>query len=80
MTPATLDKELDTYRSHKAELVGSSENKFVLIHGDEIVGTFDTPGDAIQEGYGKFGNVPFLVKRIEQVESPMNFTNNLLGV
>ena len=79
MTPATLDKELDTYRSHKAELVGSSENMFVLIHGDEIVGTYDTLGDAIREGYRQFGNVPFLAKRVEQIESPINFANSLLG-
>ncbi len=80
VTATTLEKELETYRSKKADLVASSEGKFVLIFGDDVVGTFDTHADAIQEGYQKFGNVPFLAKRIEQIESPVNFANNLLGI
>jgi hypothetical protein len=73
-----LKKEIETYNAHKAELVGQSKGKFVLIKDDRIVGVFDTEIDAIHQGYERFGNVPFLVKQIVQVEVPLNFTSNLI--
>ena len=69
-----LEKELATYESKKAELE-SEAGKFVLIHGDEIVGTFDSYADAIQEGYQQYGvREPFLVKRIEIPETVQTIT------
>ena len=62
-----LEKELDTYKNKLTELA-SSEGKFVLIHGDQVAGIFDTYADAIKEGYEKFGLDPFLVKQIQAVE------------
>ncbi|MCX6841916.1 MAG: hypothetical protein NTX53_06535 [candidate division WOR-3 bacterium] len=73
-----LKKEIETYNAHKAELVGQSKGKYVLIKDDHIVGVFDTEMDAIHQGYERFGNVPFLVKQIVQVEVPLNFTSNLI--
>jgi hypothetical protein len=29
--------------------------------------------DAIADGYRRFGNVPFLVKQVVEVETPINF-------
>jgi hypothetical protein len=39
-----------------------------LIHGGEVVGTFDTYADALTEGYKLFKLEPFLVKQIQAVE------------
>ncbi len=78
--PGVLDQELTTFEQHRSELVGRSEGKFVLIHGGEVAGVFDTEQDAITQGYQKFGNVPFLVKQILKVETPQNFVSNLLAV
>lgn len=64
-----LEKELQTYRAKLPELRAKEQGKFVLIHGDEVVDLFATYDDAIKEGYQKFGLEPFLVKRIEAVES-----------
>ena len=36
--------------------------------------------DAITEGYRQFGNVPFLVKQVQKIETPQNLVSNLLGV
>lgn len=62
-----LETELATYHDKLAELK-SEEGKFVLISGDEIVGTYTSSEDAIKVGYAKFGLAPFLVKQIQAVE------------
>ncbi len=75
-----LQTELKTYERHRDELLGKSEGKYVLVHGTEIAGVFDSKQDAIEQGYERFGNVPFLVKQILKVETPHNFVSNLLAV
>lgn len=70
-----LEQELRTYEEHRDELLGSAKGQFVLIKGDRLVGTFDTANDALKRGYEEFGNAPFLVKQIVEVELPMNFTS-----
>ncbi len=62
-----LEKELETYKNRLPEFKGS-EGKFVLIHGDQVVGTFTSYEDAIKEGYAKFKLQPFLVKQIQTIE------------
>ena len=78
--PAILEKEINTYISHKAELLGNSKGKFVLIKDDQIVGTFENKMDAIRQGYERYGNVPFLVRQVVEIDAPLNFTSNLMGV
>ena len=75
-----LATELKTFGTNLPVLLGASEGKFVLIRGEEIVGVFDTQMDAVSAGYGKFGNVPFLVKQILKVDMPVGFVSNLLAV
>ena len=75
-----LKKELETYIAKKNELIGKSKGKFALVKDDHIIDVFDTKTDAIRQGYERFGNVPFLVKQIVEVEAPQNFTSNLLGI
>jgi len=75
-----LKLELETYNAHRAELVGQSPGKYVLIKDDKVVDVFDTKMDAIRQGYERFGNVPFLVKHVVEIEAPQNFTSNLLAV
>lgn len=73
-----LRKELETYNHQKNELVGTAKGKFVLIKDDKVIDVFDTKIDAIHQGYEHFGNVSFLVKQILEIETPQNFTSNLL--
>ncbi len=74
-----LDAELEAYAAHRDELLGSHVGKFVLLKDEDVIGVFDTKPDAIRAGYERFGNVPFLVKQVIQVEAPQNYTSNLLG-
>jgi hypothetical protein len=78
--PTLLDIEWETFELHREELVGRSEGKFALIHGDQVLGVFDSQQDAITQGYERLGNVPFLVKQILRFDVPQNFVTNLLGI
>ncbi len=71
--PNPLKKEIEAYESQKAELLDKSKGKFVLIKGEKVIDVFDTEIDAIRQGYKRFGNVPFLVKQIVELEIPWMF-------
>ena len=75
-----LDKELQTFNSQRSDLIGKAKGNFALVKDDKIVNYFDTKFDAIRQGYERFGNVPFLVKQIVEVDIPQNFTSNLLKI
>ena len=59
MDQSVLATELATYAAHKTELLAQSRGKYVLIHGDEVVGAFETEGDAITEGIGSSATCRF---------------------
>ena len=65
MASRELVKEIETYKTHLAEWA-DREGKFVLIGGAEVCGFFDTYEEALTAGYGRFGLVPFLVKKVLQ--------------
>lgn len=75
-----LAKELKTYEENFNSLVGTNEGKFVVVHDNRVLGVFDSQFDAITWGYRQLGNIPFLVKQVVKVESPLSFVSNLLGV
>ncbi len=75
-----LKKELEVYEAQKSELIAKSKGKFVLIKDDKVIDVFDSEIDAIHQGYELYENTPFLVKQIVEIETPQNFTSNLLRV
>lgn len=70
-TDSDLDTELRTFEQHKEDLLKRSEGKFALISQDRLIGVYDTKLAAIAVGHDLIGPQPFLVKRIERVESPV---------
>jgi len=75
-----LSAELKTYEASLSALLATHEGKYVLIHGDKVLGTFDNQMDAITWGYRELGNTPFLVKQVTKVEVPLSYVSNLLAV
>lgn len=73
-----LQKELEIYEAHRDELLGTAEGKYVLIGNGEVLGTFVCEADAIDQGYQRLGNVPFLVKQVVRVEVPLRFFSGLV--
>jgi hypothetical protein len=72
-----LEKERETYERKRQELL-RDEGKFVVIHGDEIAGVWDTWESALNAGYGQYGLNPFMVQRIEAVDTvlrPLRYTS-----
>ncbi len=76
----TLEKELAAYEAVKPSLLPHALGKFVLIRGEQVVGTYDAELDAVDAGYQKFGNVPFLVKEVTEVECPINILSDILAI
>lgn len=79
MDTERLARESATYERHKDELVGAHEGKYVLVHGDDIAGTWDTYKDALEAGYKQFGLEPFLVKQIRGIEQVQFFTRDIVA-
>lgn len=75
-----LETELKTYGAKKQELLRQNVGKYVLIKGTAVIGIFESEKDAVRAGIDKFGNVPFLVKKIEEIEQGQNYTSNLIRV
>jgi hypothetical protein len=67
----SLEREIATFRIHLPTLLARDTGRFVLIHGDTVVGVWDTKADALAEGYRRFDLEPFLVKRIVAEEKPI---------
>ena len=77
---SSLESELAYFDERREELLGRARGKFALIKGTSLVDLFDSQTDAIRRGYQEFGNSPFLVKQIVDVEVPFNFTSYNLGL
>ncbi len=73
-----LERELETYKRELPNLL-AEQGKYVLIIGEEVVGTFAAYEDALQKGYEQAGLKPFLVKQIDATEQIHHFTRNLEG-
>jgi hypothetical protein len=76
---SSLAAELETFAAHRNELLGRAKGKYVLIKGQAVVDVFEDRTDAFARGYRDFGNHPFLVKKVTDVEAPLNFTSFRVG-
>lgn len=75
-----LDHELHVYQSHLLEFLGhagENEGKFIAIKGDDLVGPFHDYETALEAAYTRFGIGGFLVKKIERIETVLEFTRDL---
>jgi hypothetical protein len=80
MGTSTLEKELVAFEAAKPGLLPHELGRFALVRDGHLIDTFDTQSDAIRAGYRQFGNVPFLVKQILEVDCPANFVSDLLAI
>ena len=71
-----LETELGAFRKKHPSLL-KDEGRFALVHESYVEGTYDTYRDALKAGYTKFHLEPFLVKKIETVESVIRFNREI---
>lgn len=61
-----LQAEILTYRRELPRLLDEKEaGRFVVIRGEQLLGTWDTYRDALQHGYDRLGDLPFMVQKID---------------
>lgn len=77
-----LEKELEIFAKEKAKLKEeNSSGGYVVIKEDEILGVWNDREDALKAGLEKYGDVPFLVKNIEESNNSVNtFSRDLIFV
>ncbi len=63
-----LAQEIATYDREHERLEQEHAGKFVLIHGEEVISTYDTFEAAADEGLRRFGDDPFLIRRVGEGE------------
>lgn len=73
-----LREEIRTYKKMKKRLLEEAKGRHVLIKDNQIIDTFSSYDDALSEGYKLFGNTPFLVKEIREVEEIKHFAHPLV--
>jgi len=72
-----LNKEFDKFKEIQGTLLKDNPTGgFVVIKGDEVLGVWNDRGDALKAGVETYGNVPFLVRNIqEDLDDPANIIN-----
>lgn len=72
----SLERELETYRRKLPELL-ADEGKYVVIHGDEVLGVRENLTEALDLGHERFITEPFLARKIQEKE-PILFSSRSL--
>lgn len=61
---AELDAEIAFYEAHQPEWEAQHSGKWVLVHAQSLVGTFDTFDAAASEAVKRFGRGPYLIRQV----------------
>lgn len=74
-----LKRELETYLRERPRLLAEGQlGRFVVIHGDEVLGTFDTLEQALTAGYERYGlDEPFMAREVAETDKPLHFSRNV---
>jgi hypothetical protein len=57
-----LERELAYFEANRQRFCELYAGQYVLIHGEQFLGTYSTDALAYEAGLQKMGNVPFLIK------------------
>jgi hypothetical protein len=76
----TLQEERAFFGANIETLLREHRVKFALIKGFELIGTVDSDENAYIEGVERFGNVPLLIRKIEEKEPTAQFPALTFGL
>jgi hypothetical protein len=68
--PIDFTQELAAFELQREQLVRNHLGKIALVHGDEVVGAFASAGEAMREGFRRFGYVRMMLKEIRDPDPP----------
>ncbi len=72
-----FDEERATYLAIKDELLAKALGRFVVVVGSEFVGPFDSPEEALRNGYLQFGAGPLYLKQILNDEPVVELSRSI---
>ncbi len=59
-----LETEIQAYETRRGELEAQHKGKFVVFHGEELIGVYDTVEAAAEEAIRRFGRGPYLIREV----------------
>ena len=62
--PTTIDMEIAAYESQKQDLETCCLDKWVVIHGGKVEGTYDDFNEAASDAVKRFGRGPYLIRQV----------------
>jgi hypothetical protein len=75
-----FENELKTFKKNLAELREQNPlGGFVVIKDSDILGVWVSRQDALTEGFKKYGNVPYLIKNINEQDFVLNFSREVFS-
>jgi len=69
----SMQRNVDAFCDQLDELLQTSAGKYVIFARAKLVKVCDSLESALALGYGEFGNIPFLVQRIEPMRDRLDF-------
>src|SRR5437773_1773345 len=73
--PIDFSRELAAYQKEEERLARDHLGKIALVHGDDVVGAFDTADEAYLHGVHRFGDVRMMFKEIRDPNAPLDFVS-----
>jgi len=64
MPMSTIDDEIAAYDAMRQDLESNHMGKWVLFHGGELAGTFETFEATAEEAVRRFGRGPYLIRQV----------------
>ena len=73
-----FDQELRIFSQEQENLQAEyPSGGFVVIYNDEILGVWQSRVDGLRAGIEKYGNVPFLLRNIDESDRVITFSRNV---
>ncbi len=67
-----LETEIAAYEAMREELERHYKGKFVIFHGKDFIGAFDTLDAAASEAVRQFGRGPYLIRQVGVPPAPIS--------
>lgn len=80
MIPVALEEELAFFERNKAEWLQHYRDKFALIKGQRLLGTFTTFQEAFEAGIRELGNQAFLIEKVTEQDEEVQLPVLTLGL
>lgn len=75
-----LEKERAYFKANLSKWLKENKGRTALIKDEALIGMFDNEDSAISEGARLFGNIPFLVRRIQEDKGDILIPSLTFGI